>query len=154
MSQCFDHQTTYLDTHGRIPLDRHIYASETIIRIRLQADTSNLNNKSCLASQPFVCNQHVDSCVYMYIYVYIYVYLSVAYPISSWDALYYIICTFGHYQFAIALIAPCVAMLFNCKPAGRWLHGGSCHEFRAPPLVAAAPDTITNSCQDCYEECM
>ena len=31
MSKCFDHTTTYPDTHRKIPPDKHIYASTTIV---------------------------------------------------------------------------------------------------------------------------
>ena len=56
ISKCFDHGTTCMDTHSKIPPDRHIYVSKSIVWTRFQPPKSNLN-KQTLTMLAFAANE-------------------------------------------------------------------------------------------------
>ena len=48
LSKCSDHETTFLDTYNKIPPDRHIYASKTMVETRFQTPKSSSTPKVML----------------------------------------------------------------------------------------------------------
>ena len=76
MPTCFDHKTTFLDTHSKISLDSHIYASRAIVRTRPKAPKSNLNKTNAWSNS--LCNTIFFNYLTfpnMYIYAFINIYI-------------------------------------------------------------------------------
>ena len=48
MSNCFDHKTTFLDTHRKIPLDSHICASRPSVWTRSQAQERSFKKEDII----------------------------------------------------------------------------------------------------------
>ena len=88
MSKCFDHKTTFPDTHNQIPPDSHIYTLEAIFELG-SAPEEQLEKLNMLGFTAYGYSRtfYFGDCIFIYanIHIYIYIYIPPALPASESD---------------------------------------------------------------------